>query len=259
MLRVPSTEPLPGVTYNLRGAAVRERLCSGPYPPRSHTQIGWLHAPKTATSFFNTIVRYGCDDLPAWLPSASAMVEREESSPPALVTNVWQQLDAAINTELFAESVCVFHRALGGSPLPLEFETTRRYNGSVRVSGSSWYAEAAAGGGEGVPATGRSAPVDPAFDPFDRFLYAHAQAIFLAHVANATGLRCALEVQRGASREPPAAGSTAVDGGAAVAARVTPPVPQVASGSVDQLLMQLQAQGHAQPQLGPPELVCSSG
>ena len=90
-------------TRLISGSELLARLCHSPFPERrQRTHIGWLHIPKTGTSFMNTIVHWACDDnIPATL-SIADMVRREEEleaqhpgSP--IFTNAWAQLDREYN------------------------------------------------------------------------------------------------------------------------------------------------------------------
>ena len=80
-------------------------------------------------------------------------------------------------TEHFNASVCLFHRQLGGEPLPVEFEASRQHQGDAKRSG--WYDDTEL----------RAAGVDEAYD---EVVYAEARRLFVRLLSNVTGWRCAI-------------------------------------------------------------------
>ena len=67
----PSVDPVPGVVYSLRGAALEERFCdAASFSARHGAKIAWMHVPKSGTSFMETVLNYACR-LPHARPSVA--------------------------------------------------------------------------------------------------------------------------------------------------------------------------------------------
>ena len=96
----------PRMSSVLHGNALREHLCSAhSFPPRSQRRIGWLHVPKTGTSFMNTVLHHSCDLSPGFEDlSVSHFIAAEQNGvddhgttlAPTL-NNAWVHVDRLLN------------------------------------------------------------------------------------------------------------------------------------------------------------------
>ena len=86
--------------YELRGRAVADALCAGPFGSRVASKIGWLHVPKQGTTFLTTVLHHACKGLPS-NASAASFLDRGSQ-------NVWRDLHVAYNLS----RSCLQHRLL---------------------------------------------------------------------------------------------------------------------------------------------------
>ena len=104
----PSVDPIPGVVYALRGAALEERFCDlTSFPTRHGPKIAWVHVPKSGTSFMETVLNYACR-LPHARPSVAALVQQAMRAPPSAHISEWSILDEQFNLS----AACFAHRLL---------------------------------------------------------------------------------------------------------------------------------------------------
>lgn len=91
-------EPVAGL--HLRGGDLQNRLCaSSPFAAsaargqeRTVDKIGWLHIPKTGTTFMNVVMHWACRGLPSTLNAVDMIrLEEETGTGSPLFTNAWAQ------------------------------------------------------------------------------------------------------------------------------------------------------------------------
>jgi len=156
-------------------------------------------------------------------------------------------------TELWNESVCLFHRLLGGSPLPIEFDAARQQGIASGAKLGGWYDEGAllpplrTSYQEHSNSANSTPPKGHVYDRHDAVLYAFAQMRFLRELEEVSGWNCVLRRRTANAAAVGSAPDLASD------------TDYTAEAQVEALPNMWVPASSIRPIQAPPELLCAEG